>query len=222
MGELVRRRALKKEATRTLVRDTAQALFAERGFDAVTVADIAAAAAVAVQTVFNHFPTKEELYFADRTPWVVGPADAVRDRPAGTSPLAALDAYGQERVGAHIEALRHGQLQGFWDVVDSSPALRAHELRLHHEAVVRLREELVEAWRQDSTQAPAGDPLVAASVLAAGWLAAVRAVVREEPYARADVPAERSTAALGQAHHVLTDLASLLAGHPADPVRRAG
>jgi hypothetical protein len=69
VGEVSDRRARKKAQTREHVRRTAQQLFAERGFDAVTIADIAAAADVAVQTVFNHFATKEELFFYDRTPW---------------------------------------------------------------------------------------------------------------------------------------------------------
>src|SRR3712207_4046239 len=84
------RRARKKAATRALVLETAQRLFSERGFDAVTIADIASTADVAVQTVFNHFATKEELFFTGRTHWVDGPAQAVRSRPDGVPPLAAL------------------------------------------------------------------------------------------------------------------------------------
>jgi len=52
------RRARKKALTRTEIRDAAHLLFAERGFDAVTIADVAERADVAVQTVFNHFATK--------------------------------------------------------------------------------------------------------------------------------------------------------------------
>ena len=90
MSEGGDRRARKKAATRALVLSTAQGLFAERGFDAVTIADIASTADVAVQTVFNHFSTKEELFFADRAEWVAAPAEAVSGRAADESPEQAL------------------------------------------------------------------------------------------------------------------------------------
>ncbi len=59
-------RARKKRVARAAIAATARRLFAERGFDAVTVAEIAAAADVSEKTVFNHFPTKEDLAFAGR------------------------------------------------------------------------------------------------------------------------------------------------------------
>ena len=54
-------RELKKEQTRQLIADTAWRLFADRGFDRVTVAEIAREAQVAEATVFNYFPTKEDI-----------------------------------------------------------------------------------------------------------------------------------------------------------------
>ena len=54
------------------------ALFAERGFDAVTVAEIAAAADVSEKTVFNHFPTKEDLVFANAEEKLSDRAEAIR------------------------------------------------------------------------------------------------------------------------------------------------
>jgi AcrR family transcriptional regulator len=59
-------RARKKRAAREAIATTARGLFAERGFDAVTVAEVAAAADVSEKTVFNHFATKEDLAFAWR------------------------------------------------------------------------------------------------------------------------------------------------------------
>src|ERR1700721_2359867 len=56
-------RARKKAQTRTRIADTAMGLFVERGFDQVTVVEIAAAAEVGVSTVFNYFPTKEDLFY---------------------------------------------------------------------------------------------------------------------------------------------------------------
>src|SRR3954471_16412522 len=56
-------RELKKQRTRELIAETARRLFAERGFERVTVAEIARAAEVSEQTVFNYFPTKEDLVY---------------------------------------------------------------------------------------------------------------------------------------------------------------
>src|SRR4051812_49813417 len=96
---------------RAEIRRTAQGLFAQHGFEAVTIADVAAAADVAVQTVFNHFPTKEELFFDERTPWVDGPAEAVRSRRPDRDPLAVLRGPTLQRVpeaaqGTHSEERR--------------------------------------------------------------------------------------------------------------------
>src|SRR5690349_16310949 len=63
VGELNDRRARKKAQTRELIRTVAQRMFDERGYEAVTIAGIAHESDVAVQTVFNHFATKEELFF---------------------------------------------------------------------------------------------------------------------------------------------------------------
>jgi AcrR family transcriptional regulator len=59
-------RARKKRAAHEAIATTARRLFAERGYDAVTVAEVAAAADVSEKTVFNYFPTKEDLAFAGR------------------------------------------------------------------------------------------------------------------------------------------------------------
>ena len=139
------RRAQKKALSRTPVRGTAQRLFAERGFDTVTIADIAAAADVAVQTVFNHFATKEELFFTERTPWVEGPADAVRSRDAETGPLTALRAHLLELVEAYMQRASTTGHRRLMATLEASPALRAHERLLHQEAETRLSEALLEA-----------------------------------------------------------------------------
>jgi AcrR family transcriptional regulator len=82
-GEGLRER--KKRQTRAAIFAAARRLFVERGFDAVTVAEIARAADVSEKTVFNHFPTKEELAFAGGEERLAALIAAVRDRPAGTS-----------------------------------------------------------------------------------------------------------------------------------------
>ena len=181
MSEVLDRRARKKAQTRALIRETAQALFAEHGFEAVTIADIAAAADVAVQTVFNHFPTKEDLFFDGHTPWVEGVGEAVRSRCPGTAPLEALHAYLVDRVAAHARRLATPEGRAFDMTLEASPALRARERELQHEATALLGEALLETWTTDGGAPPGPtDVRTAASVTAAVWLAAVRTLILQQ------------------------------------------
>ena len=104
VGDLKDRRARKKAQTREQIQRVAQPLFAEHGFETVTIADIAGQADVAVQTVFNHFPTKEDLFFADRADWVEGAANAVRSRPRDMAPLIALREHLLSTIRRYLEA----------------------------------------------------------------------------------------------------------------------
>ncbi len=80
-------RERKKRAAREGIAATARRLFAERGFDAVTVAEVAAAAQVSEKTVFNYFPTKEDLAFAGREQGIAQFVTAIAERPPGRSVL---------------------------------------------------------------------------------------------------------------------------------------
>jgi AcrR family transcriptional regulator len=83
-------RELKKARTRRLIADTAARLFAERGYERVAVSDVARAAEVAEQTVYNYFPTKEQLV-TDREQQVQDRlCDLIRSRPPAVSPAAAI------------------------------------------------------------------------------------------------------------------------------------
>jgi AcrR family transcriptional regulator len=138
-------RERKKWETRRRISDVATGLFLARGFDNVTVAEIAEAAGVAKMTVFNYFPRKEDL-FLDRPAEVVKDVtDAVRGRPAGTSVANAI-----REVHRAWLAQRHpmsGAIAGvrFWRLVQETPALRARllEQREEFESAVAgvLREE---------------------------------------------------------------------------------
>jgi AcrR family transcriptional regulator len=83
-------RARKKRVARETIAATARRLFAERGFDAVTVAEIAATADVSEKTVFNHFATKEDLAFAGREEGIERLVAAITGR-AGTD--SVLDVF---------------------------------------------------------------------------------------------------------------------------------
>jgi AcrR family transcriptional regulator len=80
-------RERKKRAAREAIATTARRLFAERGFDAVTVAEVAAAADVSEKTVFNHFATKEDLAFAGREERLKRLLAEIGKRPPGASVL---------------------------------------------------------------------------------------------------------------------------------------
>jgi AcrR family transcriptional regulator len=76
--------------TRARIAETASRLFLERGFDAVSVAEIAREAGVSSVTVFNHFPRKEDLFLDRQADAAEILRRAVRDRPAGADVLTSL------------------------------------------------------------------------------------------------------------------------------------
>src|SRR4051794_1985065 len=83
-------RNLKKQQTRHTILDTALRLFAERGFDRVTVVEIARKSNVSQATVFNYFPTKEHLVFSNMETVEEQLVEAVRRRRPGESAVAAF------------------------------------------------------------------------------------------------------------------------------------
>lgn len=91
-------RAVKKARTRQLIADTAARLFAEQGYEHVSVRDIAREAEVAEQTVYNYFSTKEQLV-TDREQQIQDRlCELIRSRPTGTSPAAAIRDFVLESV----------------------------------------------------------------------------------------------------------------------------
>ena len=86
-------RERRRQQTRARIVDAAAELFAERGFDTVSVVEIAQRAGVVEKTVFNHFPVKEGLVFEADPPMRAALLDAVRRRPAGESVAAAAGSF---------------------------------------------------------------------------------------------------------------------------------
>jgi AcrR family transcriptional regulator len=86
-------RELKKQRTRQQIADTAWWLFAERGFDEVPVAEIARDAEVSEATVFNYFPTKEDLVFHRMEAFEQELLGALRDRSDGESIVQAFGRF---------------------------------------------------------------------------------------------------------------------------------
>ena len=76
-------RERKKQRTRELIAKTALELFSEYGYQATTVADIAASAELSERTIFGYFPTKEDILFADHLALEQGLAEVLGEKPAG-------------------------------------------------------------------------------------------------------------------------------------------
>ncbi|HEX5292750.1 MAG TPA: TetR family transcriptional regulator [Streptosporangiaceae bacterium] len=115
-------RERKKRETRQQISDVATAMFAERGFDAVTISQVAEAAGVAKMTVTNYFPRKEDLVF-DRAETVVARlAAAVAARAPGESLLTAIRRdYAQAAARADVTLGLSGP--EFAAMIEASPVL---------------------------------------------------------------------------------------------------
>jgi len=179
-------RERKKQKTRQAIFDTARRLFGERRFEDVTVAEIARAADVSEVTVFNYFPTKEDLFYGGMQFFEEDLLEAVRSRPRGESAIRAFrrrllqgtEALGsKERVAAITQA---------GDTVAASPSLVARE----REIVERYTQRLAELLAADTRSEPGDvEPMAAAAAM----MGAHRAMV---DYVRRRVSAGRKGPAL--------------------------
>lgn len=146
-------RELKKLRTRQVIMETAWRLFAERGFEQVTVAEVAREAGVSEATVFNYVSTKEALVFDGMVAYEARLLDAVRDRAVGASALDAITRFLDESAD-------HAATGGVGDtiavtarMVMSSPTLRARQ----EEILADRTRALVELLAAE-TGASADDP----------------------------------------------------------------
>lgn len=145
-------RESKKARTRRAISDVATRLFAEHGFERVTVAQIAAAADVSVKTVFNYFPTKEDLFFDRADELIEGLVRTIRERPQGSTVADALHALlADNRVpfpGTGWKSLRDPEhyeaYRTFVATEHASPALRARRLVLAERWARELSEAIAE------------------------------------------------------------------------------
>ena len=105
-------RERKKSATRQAIEDAAWALFAERGYEATSVNDIAARADVAPRTFFRYFPTKEAVLYGDLDDALERFADTFRGRPTDEPVLESLTAS-VETMAAAFQKDRKRMIQRF-------------------------------------------------------------------------------------------------------------
>jgi AcrR family transcriptional regulator len=171
-------RERKKAETRQRIQDEAMRLFLERGYDATTVEEIAAAAGVSHMTFFRHYPSKDDVVVTDDYDPLL--AELIRARPATEHPvervratvlagLAAVYADGRDTILARAQ------------LIQSTPALRARALENQRDTEALFAAALAPAGGEDSLEV---------QVLAAACVAAlVTAVNRwaEQPE-RAELP----------------------------------
>jgi len=135
-------RERKKQQTRDEISAVATTLFAQRGFERVTIAEVAAAADVAKMTVTNHFPLKEDLVF-DRNEEMIGYlANAVGDREPGESVAERVHRSYREGLERNNPTLGHLGVN-FARLVEASPALLARELQIHGQREAALADALI-------------------------------------------------------------------------------
>jgi AcrR family transcriptional regulator len=122
-------RERKKQRTRQLIAETAWKLFAERGFDQVPVAEVASAAEVSEATVFNYFPTKEDLVFHGMQAFEQQLLGAIRERGPEESIAQAFGRFVLTPRGflaSNDPGAREG-MRAAARIITGSPALMARE-----------------------------------------------------------------------------------------------
>src|SRR3954468_599418 len=125
-------RERKKEQTRQLIAETARRLFGERGFERVTVAEVARAAEVSEQTVFNYFPTKEDLVYWRLQSFEDELLRTIREREPGEPALAAFGRFIPAAPGTppRQRPQAREELAALTRMIAGSPALLAREQQI--------------------------------------------------------------------------------------------
>jgi AcrR family transcriptional regulator len=139
-------------------------LFLARGYDRVSMHDIARAAEVSLKTIYNYFPGKADLVFDESDEIIEKLITAIRQRPEGESALAALDRFLAESRRRAAGRRPPAPSTAFRQLIESSPALRSYR----REMFARMEAALA-AVLAEETRAPANavEPFVAAAAFVA-------------------------------------------------------
>jgi AcrR family transcriptional regulator len=180
------RRERKKQRTRELIVDTARRLFAERGFEHVTLAEIARAADVSDGTLFNYFPRKEDIVYGRMEAFEQELLRAISERPPGET---ILDAFGRFVLDRQASGLlgaddKHAQelLAAATRIVIESPTLLARENQIFERYTNTLAQLIA---KETGKAADDAEPWVAANALI-GVHRALLSYVRRQVLAGAD------------------------------------
>ncbi|RFP12973.1 MULTISPECIES: TetR/AcrR family transcriptional regulator [unclassified Duganella] len=164
-------RSRKRLATRQGISNAATRLFLERGFDHVTVDDIAAAADVGRMTVFNHFPRKEDMFFDRDEEGREMLRLALRERDPHVAPIEALRLLAHRLAEEQSPYTRFSAAsQGFIETIEGSATLKARARAIRDEIAQVVAVALSESAGRESSDP---DAHLAASLLLATWTVAL-------------------------------------------------
>jgi AcrR family transcriptional regulator len=160
----------KRQATRQAISDAATRLFIERGFDNVTVDEIAAAADVGRMTVFNHFVRKEDMFFDRDEEGREILREALRQRDPRVAPLEALRLLAHRLVAEKSPAVAFSARgQSFVQAVEASETLKARARVIRDELAQVVAQGLADSAGREATDA---DAHLAGDMLMAAWAVA--------------------------------------------------
>ncbi len=156
-------RERKKQKTRDTITTVALALFAERGYEQTTIADIAEAAEVSPRTVFTYFPSKEDILFWNLSEVQDQLANALRERPEGATTLDVL----REFILARLTVEPNEELRRC--IVEGDETLRRNK----RARIAPLEQLVIESIGRDLDAGP-GD--IRPQIVAAALMAAFEAI----------------------------------------------
>ena len=162
----------KRQRTRQALIDTAMRLFAEKGYEQTTVAEIAAAAEVSTKTFFNHFASKDEVLFPHLSARVEGAVAVIEQRNPSEKPSdVLLRAMEHMLADAVRDELDGGLAAVRLPMIISVPSVQAATLHRYFQAETRLAEALHDAY-PDLLDAPAAGAVIG-SLMGAALAAAL-------------------------------------------------
>jgi AcrR family transcriptional regulator len=195
----------KKAKAKQIISNVATALFLKKGFDAVSVADVAAAANVSKMTVFNYFPRKEDLLLDRSEEARTLVRSAILERGKDQSAIDGFFGYAQRLVTeAHPFAKWTPATEHFFGTIRESPSLIARGRELRELMEAELAAVLVEAAATHADDATA--QILAVSMVAAWRVAHATAT---------------SAYRAGKRSAALSELFLLALDEALEPVRRA-
>jgi len=154
-------RESKKLQTRQAIAAAGMRLFVLRGFDHATVGEIAREAGVSEKTVFNYFPTKEDIFFDEVPERLEALRDAVRAREPGQSLVGAMHDLHAKQCGR----LASPGFAQFARAIAESPALQAKET----EVMAQFTDHLAETIREELRLHPADAQIAANLLMSVHW-----------------------------------------------------
>jgi AcrR family transcriptional regulator len=164
------RRSRKRLATRQGISNAATLLFMERGFDRVTVDEIAAAADVGRMTVFNHFPRKEDMFFDLDEEGREVLREALRRRDPRVAPIETLRSLAHRLVAQRSRYVEFSaRSQGWIETIESSKTLKARARAIRDELAQVVTVALSECAGREPTDP---DARLAGALLLATWTVA--------------------------------------------------